>query len=106
LIVTAEQQNHARAFLSKAEECFASAEDNLDLERFTAAAGDAIHAGISAKDGIFTEVTAAPPRAKITRGLPRNFDWPSRLETQPCPQKRRCVSSLQPKVTSSTALPC
>ena len=48
-MATAEQRNHAKAFLKKAEEYLASAEDNLELGRYTPAAGDAIHAGISAK---------------------------------------------------------
>jgi hypothetical protein len=60
----AEQLNHARAFLGKAEEYLASAEDNLVAERHTAAAGDAIHAGISAKDAIVTALTGASRNAK------------------------------------------
>ena len=45
-MATAEQRNHAKAFLKKAEEYLASAEDNLAAGRNTPAAGDAIHAGI------------------------------------------------------------
>lgn len=48
----AERLNHAKAFPRKAQEYLAPAEDNLVAERFTAAAGDAIHAGISAKAGV------------------------------------------------------
>lgn len=51
-MATAEQRSHARGFLRKAEEYLASAEDNLTAERHTPAAGDAIHAGINAKDAI------------------------------------------------------
>jgi hypothetical protein len=62
----AERLNQAKAFLTKAQEYLASAEDNLVAERFTAAAGDAIHAGISAKAGVeygtaLLSVTKAEP---------------------------------------------
>jgi hypothetical protein len=60
----AEQRNHARAFLRKAEEYLASAQDNLVAERHTVAAGDAIHAGISAKDAIVTALTGATGKGK------------------------------------------
>ncbi|MDH3958831.1 MAG: hypothetical protein OEU98_05095 [Actinomycetota bacterium] len=40
-MATAEPLNHAKAFLRKAEEYLASAEDNLVAERYTAAAGAA-----------------------------------------------------------------
>lgn len=63
-MVSAEQRNHAKAFLQKAEEYVESAEDNLDLERYTPAAGDAIHAGISAKDAIVTSLSGATSKAK------------------------------------------
>lgn len=48
-MAAAEQRNHAKAYLKKALEYPASAEDNLAANRHTPAAGDAIHAGISAK---------------------------------------------------------
>jgi HEPN domain-containing protein len=63
-MATAEQLNHAKAFLRKAEEYLASAEDNLVAQRPTVAAGDAIHAGISAKDAIVTALTGATRTAK------------------------------------------
>ncbi len=63
-MANAVQLNHAKAFLRKAEEYLASAEDNLVAERHTAAAGDAIHAGISAKDAIVTALTGATRKAK------------------------------------------
>jgi len=50
--------------LTKAEEYLESAEDNFDLERFTPAAGDAIHAGISAKDAIVTMLTGTTGKHK------------------------------------------
>lgn len=58
-MATIEQRAHARSFLKKAEEYLASAEANLTAERFTVAAGDAIHAGICAKDAIVAERTGA-----------------------------------------------
>ena len=50
-------QADAESFLAKAEEYLASTEDNLILKRYTTAAGDAIHAGISAKDATVTALT-------------------------------------------------
>jgi HEPN domain-containing protein len=63
-MATAEQRNHARAFLTKAEEYLASAEDNLAAERRTPAAGDAIHAGICAKDAIVIALTGSTGKGK------------------------------------------
>ncbi|MDN5794325.1 MAG: HEPN domain-containing protein [Intrasporangium sp.] len=63
-MATLEHRAHARAFLKKAEEYLASAQDNLDLERFTSAAGDAIHAGISAKDAIVVSLTGSTIKSK------------------------------------------
>ncbi|ADU47393.1 hypothetical protein [Intrasporangium calvum] len=59
-----EQRNHARNFLKKSQEYLASAEDNLDLHRYTVAAGDAIHAGISAKDAIVVTLTGATTKGR------------------------------------------
>ena len=58
-MATAEQRNHARSYLKKAEEYAASAAANLAAERFTPAAGDSIHAGICAKDAIVTVLTGS-----------------------------------------------
>lgn len=63
-MATAEQRNHAKSFLNKAEQYLASAEDNLDLGRYIPAAGDAIHAGISAKDAIVTALTGSTSKGK------------------------------------------
>ena len=63
-MTTAEQRNHAKAYLNKAEQYLASAEDNLDLGRHTPAAGDAIHAGISAKDAIVTALTGSTSKGR------------------------------------------
>lgn len=63
-MATAEQRNHARAFLKKAEEYLGSAEDNLVAARNTPAAGDAIHAGISAKDAIVAALTGTTSKGK------------------------------------------
>jgi hypothetical protein len=62
--VRAEQSNHAKAYLRKAEEYIESAEDNLELERYTPAAGDSIHAGISAKDAIVTSLVGTTGKGK------------------------------------------
>jgi hypothetical protein len=59
MMATAEQRNHAKSFLEKAEESMASAEANLAAERYTPAAGDAIHADMSAKDAIVTVLTGS-----------------------------------------------
>jgi hypothetical protein len=63
-MTAAERLNYAKRHLQKAEEYLASAQDNFDLERATPAAGDAIHAGMSAKDAILTLLTGATSRAK------------------------------------------
>ena len=63
-MTSAESTNYAKRYLQKAVEYLASAQDNFDLERATPAAGDAIHAGISAKDAIFTMLTGATSKAK------------------------------------------
>jgi len=63
-MATGEQRNYAKSFLKKAEEYVASAEDNLAAERHTPAAGDAIHAGISAKDAIVTTLTGTTSKRK------------------------------------------
>ena len=63
-MATVEQRNHAKSFLTKAEEYLASAEDNLAAERHTPAAGDAIHAGISSKDAIVTALTGSTSKGK------------------------------------------
>lgn len=63
-MTNAQSKNLARAFLQKAQEYLDSAQDSRDLERATPAAGDAIHAGISAKDAIVTALTGATSKAK------------------------------------------
>ena len=55
---------NADAFLKKAEEYLSSAQDNVDMERFTAASGDSIHAGISAKDAIVSMLTGVTGKNK------------------------------------------
>lgn len=60
----AEHRIHARAFLTKAEEYLASAEDNVVAGRHTPAAGDAIHAGISAKDAMVMALTGETSKGK------------------------------------------
>ena len=63
-MTSAESTNYAKRYLQKAVEYLASAQDNFDLERATPAAGDAIHAGINAKDAIVTMLTGATSKAK------------------------------------------
>lgn len=63
-MATAEQRNHAKSYLKKAEQYLASAEDSLTAGRHTPAAGDAIHAGISCKDGIVTTLTGSTSKGK------------------------------------------
>lgn len=63
-MATAEQRNHAKSFLRKSMEYLESAEANLVAERYTPAAGDAIHAGISAKDAIVTVLTGSTGKGK------------------------------------------
>jgi hypothetical protein len=59
-----EYMNHARNFLGEAQEYLAAAEDSLSAGRHTPAAGDAIHAGISAKDAIVTALTGTTSKGK------------------------------------------
>ncbi|MEZ5085745.1 MAG: hypothetical protein R2722_05705 [Tessaracoccus sp.] len=63
-MVSLQQDNYARSYLRKAEEYFASAEENYLAERYTVAAGDAIHAGICAKDAIVTALTGSTAKRK------------------------------------------
>lgn len=79
-MATAEHRNHVRAFLTKAEEYLASAEDILAAKRYTPASGNAIHAGISAKDAIVT-----PVRARITR--PQRGSYGPRWSPLPKPNR-------------------
>jgi hypothetical protein len=58
-MATAEQRNHARNYLKKAEEYAASAAANLATGRYSPAAGDWIHAGICTKDAIVTVLTGS-----------------------------------------------
>lgn len=58
-MASAEQRNHARNYLKEAEECAASAADNLAAGRYTPGAGDSIHAGICAKDAIVPVLTGS-----------------------------------------------
>ena len=62
--MTSESLNYARQYQRKARDYLDSAQDNLDLERLTPAAGDAIHAGISAKDAVVTALTGATSKSK------------------------------------------
>src|SRR5699024_11802536 len=59
-----QRRNHAASYLTKAKEYLASAEENLATGRYTPAAGDAIHAGISAKDAMVAIRTGATRKGK------------------------------------------
>lgn len=63
-MTASEQHILARAFLRKAQEYLDSAEDNLVLERFTVASGDAVHAGICSKDAIVTALAGTTVKSK------------------------------------------
>lgn len=79
-MATAEQRDHAKSFLKKAEEYLASAEDNLEVGRYTPAAGDAIHAGISAKDATVMALTGSTSKGKdhaTAATCPRAFQAPA-----------------------------
>jgi len=54
----------ARAYLQKAKEYLAVSEDCYEKERLTAAAGNAVHAGISAKDAIVVSLTGATKKGR------------------------------------------
>jgi HEPN domain-containing protein len=63
-MATVRDRHQANAFLRKAQEYLDSAHDNLDAGRYTPAAGDAIHAGISAKDAMITTLTGAATKGQ------------------------------------------
>lgn len=60
----AEQRKDAAAFLAKAQEYLESAQASALAGRYTPAAGDAIHAGISAKDAIVTALTGSTGKGR------------------------------------------
>lgn len=101
-MVTLEQRAHARSFLKKAEEYLASAEANLTAERYTVAAGDAIHAGICSKDAIVTELTGSTTKGKdhalAAKGLRQR--WASGLKLPP--RRRGCANWSPARPPSST----
>lgn len=73
-MATFAQRNHARSSPKKAEEYPASAVANLATARPTVAAGDAIHAGICAKDAIVTELTGTTTTSSLRRNSGRRWD--------------------------------
>lgn len=72
-MATAEQRNHANNYLRKAQEYLDSAEANAVADRYTPAAGDAIHAGISAKDAIVTVLTGSTNKGKDHKAAVREL---------------------------------
>lgn len=59
-----ESRQVARRHLAKAREYLAAARDSLSVQRHTVAAGDAIHAGICAKDAIVTALTGTTRKGR------------------------------------------
>lgn len=101
-----EHRNHARNYLKKAEDYLASAEDNLALERATPAAGDAIRAGISAKDAIVTALTGATAKAKDHAAAARELAQAlgQRAESATAPRALRELLSVKAEVEYGTTL--
>jgi HEPN domain-containing protein len=102
MMATAEQRNHAKSFLKKAEEYLASAEANLAAKRYTPAAGDAIHAGISAKDAIVTALTGSTSKGKDHATAAKELRRSLAKRPRPPQAIGRCVNWSRPKVRSST----
>lgn len=63
-MATATQRNYAGSYLAKAQQYLASAEDNLTADRYTPATGDALHAGINARDAIVTALAGRTQKGK------------------------------------------
>jgi hypothetical protein len=103
MTATAEQRNHAKSFLEKAEESIASAEANLVAERYTPAAGDAIHAGIRAKDAIARVLTGSTSKGKDHATAAKELRRRCPSDPRQMRQRRLCVSCSRPRATSSTA---
>lgn len=105
-MATAEARNHARSFLKKADEYLASAEDNLVAGRNTPAAGDAIHAGISAKDAIVTALTGTTGKGKDHATAPKELRTAlGRRDTAAMAEKAlRELVAAKPEVQYGTAL--
>lgn len=62
--VPSERLEHAKSYLSEADDYLANAEVALDAGRYTPAGGDAIHAGINAKDAIVTALSGLTVKGK------------------------------------------
>ena len=77
-----EQRNHARSYLKKSQEYLASAEDNLDLHRYTVAAGDAIHAGNHPSGGYAGDSSGPPKASGATVTAPEKLRRGSRHRAQ------------------------
>jgi hypothetical protein len=103
MMATAEQRNHAKSFLEKAEESIASTEANLAAERYTPAAGDAIHAGMRAKDAIVTVLTGSTSKGNDRATAAKNYARRCPSDPRQPRQRRLGVSCSRPRATSSTA---
>lgn len=98
-----ERHNHARRFLQKAEEYVASAKANLLAGRYTPAAGDAIHAGISAKDAIVTVLTGSTAKGQSHAAAAKELAQALGVGRGRRRQVMRCGSCWGPRLRSSTA---
>ena len=103
MMATAEQRNHAKSFLEKAEDSIASTEANLAAERYTPAAGDAIHAGMRAKDAIVTVLTGSTSKGNDRATAAKNYARRCPSDPRQPRQRRLGVSCSRPRATSSTA---
>ncbi len=97
-----EQQNSARLFLRKAQEYLDSAEDNLVLERLTVAGGDAVHAGICAKDAFVTALSGTTGKAKDHSRAPENCATCLGVGPLPPTPNGACDNSFPQRARSST----
>jgi hypothetical protein len=98
-----QQRNHSKIFLKKAEDYLASAEDNLAMERPTPGAGDAIHAGISAKDAIVAALTGSTRKGRDHATAAKELEQSLGQRPEAPKAERALRELLAAKAMSSTA---
>lgn len=91
-MAAAEQRNQAKSYLKKAGEYLASAESNLAAKRYTPAVGDAIHAGISAKDAIVTVLTGSTSKGRSHAAAAKELGQAWVSDRRRAAGRGRCVS--------------
>jgi len=105
-MMASQSRSAAQAFLTKSQEYLASATDNMISERLTAASGDAIHAGICAKDAIVMvlvgSVTKHKDHSQATADLKRALG--KRAETPEAERALRELVAAKPVVEYGTEL--